>query len=249
MAEFKDFFSSRAALYSQYRPQYPRPLFDWVASLVERHRLVWDCATGNGQAATSLAAYFDNVVATDASEKQIEAAAQHPGVDYRVATAYDSGLDDRSVDLVTVAQAIHWFNRDAFYQEAKRVLHAGGAVAIWGYGDPVMESDDLEAIVHTYNRVTIEEFWHPERQIILDGLRTIEFPFREVQAPEMTLECHWTLPEFAGYLRTWSATSAYAKNIGGDPVQPVEEALAAHWGPVEKRRLVRWPLHIRAGHV
>src|SRR5215204_4418200 len=111
MAQFKDLFSARAALYSKYRPQYPRPLFDWVTSLVEQHRLAWDCGTGNGQAATSLAAYFDNVVATDASESQIAEAAQHPGVEYRVATAYESGLAARSVDLVTVAQAIHWFNR------------------------------------------------------------------------------------------------------------------------------------------
>lgn len=248
MAKFNDRFSTRADLYSRYRPHYPQPLFDWVASLVDRHRLAWDCGTGNGQAATTLAAYFDNVVATDASEEQIAEAAQHPGVEYRVATAYESGLADRSVDVVTVAQAIHWFGRDAFYEETKRVLHPGGAIAIWVYGDPVMESDDLEAIVHRYNRGTIEEFWRPERQIILDGLRTIEFPFREVEAPVMMLECHWTLAEFAGYLRTWSATTAYAAHLKEDPVAPVEAELRELWGPPEKRRLIEWPLHIRAGH-
>lgn len=248
MTQFKDHFSARAAIYSQFRPQYPQPLFDWLGSLVERHRLAWDCGTGNGQAATSLAAYFDNVVATDASEKQIAQAAQHPGVEYRVATAYESGLAVRSVDLVTVAQAIHWFDRDAFYQEAKRVMHARGALAIWGYGDPMMESDELGAIVHQYNRGTIEEFWRPERQILLDGLRTIDFPFREVEAPEMTLECHWTLAELTGYLRTWSATAAYADHIGTDPVEPVEAALAAHWGSPDERRRIQWPLHTRAGY-
>ncbi|MEO8576976.1 MAG: class I SAM-dependent methyltransferase [Gemmatimonadales bacterium] len=248
MSGFKDLFSGHAALYSQYRPQYPAQLFEWVSGLVQRHSLVWDCATGNGQAATGLAAHFDNVVATDASDKQIAAAAQHPGVDYRVATAHESGLADHSADLVTVAQAIHWFELDAFYAEVKRVLHTGGVLAIWGYGDPVIDSVRLDRIVHDYNRGTIEDYWMPERQIILDGYTTIPFPFREVEPPSMTLQCRWTLAELAGYMRTWSATANYAAKHGGDPVAPVEAALAEHWGPVECRRLIQWPLHIRAGY-
>ena len=246
--EFKDLFSGRAALYSQYRPQYPPQLFEWLAGLVPRHRLVWDCATGSGQAAAGLASHFDNVVATDASEKQISAAAQHPGIEYRVATAYESGLADHSVDLVTVAQAIHWFDFDAFYAEVKRVLHSGGALVIWGYGDPVIDSVRLDRIVHDYNRGTIEDYWMPERQIILDGYTTIPFPFREIATPVMTLQCRWTLPELAGYMRTWSATANYAAKHGGDPVAPVEASLAEHWGPADKRHLIQWPLHIRAGY-
>ncbi|HEX2722984.1 MAG TPA: class I SAM-dependent methyltransferase [Gemmatimonadaceae bacterium] len=249
MSEFRDLFSRRAGLYSKYRPRYPLPLFEWVAGLVERHRLAWDCATGNGQAATGLAAHFDNVIATDASEKQIAAAVQHPGVSYRIATAYDSGIDDRAVDLVTVAQALHWLNAEMFYSEAKRVLHAGGAIAIWGYGDPLLDSERLDTIVRDYNRGTIENYWMPERAMLLDGYGNIPFPFREVPAPTMTLECSWTLDQLAGYMRTWSATANYAAAHGGDPVAAVEAALGEHWGPPDTRRLVRWPLHIRAGYV
>ena len=245
--EFKDHFSSRAALYSQYRPHYPDALFEWLAAIAPRHSLAWDCATGNGQAAVGLASRFKKVVATDASEKQIALAEPHPSIEYRIANASFSGLPDACADLVTVAQAIHWFDHDSFYMEATRVLAPGGAIAIWGYGDPVIDDERLARIVHDYNRVTIESYWRPERDLILAGLRTIPFPFIEIATPSMNLECRWTLEELAGYMRTWSATSAYAAAHGGDPVGPVEAALAEHWGDAKKRHLVRWPLFLRAG--
>ena len=244
---FKDHFSGRAALYSKYRPHYPESLFTWVALLVPRHDVAWDCATGNGQAAVSLAKVFAKVIATDASEKQISLAEPHPSIEYRVATASDSGIAGQSVDLVTVAQAIHWFDHDGFYREVKRVLKPDGAIAIWGYGDPVVDDPALDEIVHAYNRGTIEEYWRPERDLILAGLRTIPFPFREVEAPTMHLECSWTLSELAGYLRTWSATAAYAAVVGGDPVAAVEARLALTWG--DSKHTVRWPLYFRVGYL
>lgn len=243
---FKDHFSGRAALYSRYRPHYPESLFTWVASLVSRHDVAWDCATGNGQAAVSLAKIFAKVIATDASEKQISLAEPHPSIEYRVATASESGIGDQSVDLVTVAQAIHWFDHGSFYREVKRVLKPDGAIAIWCYGDPVIDDPALDAIVNAYNRGTIEAYWRPERGLILAGLRTIPFPFREVEAPSMHLECNWTLNELAGYLRTWSATAAYAEVVGGDPVADVEARLAPIWG--DAKHVVRWPLHFRVGY-
>jgi SAM-dependent methyltransferase len=243
--KFHDHFSDRAVLYSQFRPTYPDALFDWLSGLVTRHELAWDCATGSGQAAVGLAQRFDRVIATDASEKQIAMAQPSDAIDYRVATASDSGIDSSSVDMVTVAQAIHWLDRDEFYSEAGRVMRADGAIAIWCYGDPVIDDPALNAIVHEYNRGTIERYWRPERRIILEGLRTISFPFREVSAPHFVLEQGWTLVELAGYLRTWSATSAYAAVHGGDPVAPVEEKLSAKWGT--GRRTIRWPLYVRCG--
>jgi SAM-dependent methyltransferase len=186
------------------------------------------------------------VIATDASEKQIEMAEQHPSIEYRVSTAYESGLSDSSVDAVTVAQAIHWFDHDLFYAEARRVLRPRGVVVVWGYGDPVIDDPRLDRIVHDYNRGTIETYWRPERNLILDGLRTISFPFREIASPSLTMEREWTLGELAGYMRTWSATAAYAEKHGGDPVAPVEDALAQHWGA--GKHAVKWPLYLRAGY-
>ena len=247
--EFKDHFSARAVLYSQYRPRYPEELFSWIRGLSHRHGLVWDCATGSGQAAVGLANVFDRVIATDASEKQISMADRHPAIEYRVATAYDSGLEDSSVDAVTVAQAIHWLDRDRFYWEARRVLRAGGLVAVWGYGDPVFDDARVDRIVHDYNRGTIESYWKPERDIILSGLRTIPFPFAEVDAPPFTMERSWTLAELAGYMRTWSATAAFVEANGVDPVVEVERSLAEHWGEPGTVQRISWPLHVRAGHL
>ena len=247
--EFKDHFSARAVLYSQYRPRYPDELFTWIRGLCRRHELVWDCATGSGQAAVGLAKVFDRVIATDASEKQISMADPHPSIEYRVATAYDSGLEDSSLDAVTVAQAIHWFDYDRFYSEARRVLRPSGLVAVWGYGDPVIDDVRLDRIVHDYNRGTIESYWRPERDIILSGLRTIPFPFAEVDAPSFTMERAWTLAELAGYMRTWSATAAFVEAHGIDPIIEVERSLAEYWGEAGSIHRIRWPLHVRAGYL
>jgi Methylase involved in ubiquinone/menaquinone biosynthesis len=245
---FKDLFSERAKLYSKYRPEYPAELFEWVSGLVPSHKAVWDCATGSGQAAKGLARYFDRVIATDASAEQIAQAESNSKIEYRVANASHSGLATHSVDMVTVAQALHWFDLDTFYPEATRVVRPGGAVVVWGYGDPILDSAPLGKILHEYNRGTIEEFWMPERQIILDGLRTVPFPFREIETPTMYLEHQWNLPDLIGYVRTWSATANYIKQMKTDPIPEVESALAEHWGGNERRRLIRWPLHIRAGY-
>lgn len=245
--DFKDHFSARAQLYSQFRPTYPRELFDWIGGVAHRHALAWDCATGSGQAAVDLAQIFDRVIATDASEKQIGMAEPHPSIEFRVANAYDSGLAAASIDAVTVAQAIHWLDHERFYAEARRVLRSDGVIVVWGYGDPVIDDVRLNRIVHDYNRGTIEQYWRPERNIILAGLQTIPFPFREIAAPAFTMERTWTLAELAGYMRTWSATAAYAEKHGGDPVASVEAELSQHWG--SGAHLVRWPLYVRAGYL
>ena len=136
---FEDLFSKQAEEYAQYRPRYPDALFEYLASVAPGHALAWDCATGNGQAALSLAPYFERVVGTDASESQIANAQPHEKITYRVARAEQTDFEDHSVDLITVAQAIHWFDLDAFYAEAKRVLRPGGVLAAWTYYESEIE--------------------------------------------------------------------------------------------------------------
>lgn len=246
---FRDLFSERARIYAQFRPEYPGELFEWLRGLVDRHDAVWDCATGSGQAARALARIFSRVVATDASAEQIGQAVPEGGIEYRVANASASGLPNQSVNMVTVAQALHWIDLDTFYAEVRRILTPDGALVIWGYGDPIMETEPLEQIVNAYNRGTIEEYWMPERMVLLERYANVAFPFREIEAPALTLERQWTLPELVGYLRTWSGTANYIKKTGTDPIPAVEAELAEHWGGKENRRLVRWPLHIRAGYL
>jgi SAM-dependent methyltransferase len=217
--------------------------------LTREHRVALDCGTGNGQAAVGLADHFDRVIATDPSDEQIRRATAHERIEYRVARAESSGLPDASVDLVTAAQALHWLDAPAFFGEAKRVLADGGAIAVWGYGDPLLDSDALDRTLHAFNHGTLERYWFPERQLLLNGYRTIPFPFNEVTLPAMQMEMRWTLAELAGYLRTWSSTARYAAEHGSDPVIEIEKSLLRDWGDTEKPRLVRWPLHLRAGKI
>ena len=168
---------------------------------------------------------------------------------YVCAPAEETGARDRSIDMVTAAQALHWFDADAFFAEARRVLVPRGVMAVWGYGDPVLDEPALQSIVHAFNRGTLETYWRPERSLLLDGYRTINFPFEEIVAPAFALENHWTLPQLAGLMRTWSATSRFVERHGRDPVAEVEAALRREWGDPDTRQVVRWPLYLRVGRV
>jgi len=246
---FTDHFSKRAALYAAYRPHYPTALFDFVAALTPHHHVALDCGTGNGQAAVGLADHFDRVIAIDASSEQIRNAVSHPKIELRVARADATRLDEHSVNLVTAAQALHWFDRHLFFSEARRVLSEDGAIAVWGYGDPVLDLPKLDATLHHFNRGTLEPYWPAERQILLAGYRDVDFPFIEVPTPHLELTTRWNLWQLAGYLRTWSATERYVNAHDIDPVNEVERSLAVEWGDPQASREIRWPLYIRAGRL
>ena len=251
---FADHFSASAAGYAAFRPTYPPALFAWLASLLPgdaRRARAWDCATGSGQAARGLAAHVAHVVGTDASVAQLAHAAPHPRVSYAAATAERSALAAGCVQLVTVAQALHWFDAAAFHAEARRVLAPGGVVAAWSYGDLTLDDPALDAVVHALAHGTLAGHWPPERRLVDEGYRTIPFPHREVAAPAFALEHRWTLPQLAGYLRSWSAVARWqAAHGGADPVADAERALAAGWGDGgAAARPVRWPLALRVGYV
>ena len=247
-ASFKDYFSEAAASYATFRPRYPAALFDFVATLPIRRGTVWDCATGNGQAAIPLAEHFDRVIATDASADQIAHAERHSRVSYRVALADASGLDASSVDLVTVAQALHWFPLDRFFDEVRRVLVPDGVLAVWCYTRPLLPGA-LGVIVDRFYYGECGPHWSPERDLVDQGYRSIAMPFDDVPSPSFSIDAPLTLAEFAGYLRTWSAARRLAAAVGYDPVVAVESELRGHWGGTEERQLIQWPIHVRAGRV
>jgi SAM-dependent methyltransferase len=248
-AMFKDHFSAQAAAYATYRPAYPPALFEALAGLAPARRLAWDCGTGSGQAAVALAEWFDHVVATDASAGQIAHATPHARVAYRVARAEASGLAAATADLVTVAQALHWFDTGAFFAEAQRVLVPGGVIAAWTYGDAELDTPALADAYRQFSDEVVGAYWPPERRLVHDGYRSIPFPFEELDGPPFTLEQQWTLDDLAGYVRTWSAVARYRAAHGGDPVGALVQRLAPHGcGPPDSlRRAVRWPFVLRLG--
>lgn len=243
---FRDHFSAAAASYAAFRPDYPRALFETLAELAPARDIAWDCATGSGQAALGLARCFDRVIATDASAAQIANAMPHPRVSYAVAAAEASGLPDESMPLITVAQALHWLDRDAFWREARRVLRPGGVIAAWCYGtldvDPALDP----MLQHFYSS-TVGPFWPAERRLVERSYRDVEMPFEEVTLPPMHIERDFTLRELGGYLGTWSAVLRYREAIGRDPVEPLVRELAPHWGAADRPRRVRWKLGLRVG--
>jgi SAM-dependent methyltransferase len=246
-SRFADHFSGIAARYADFRPTYPPALFAWLAALAPGHGLAWDCAAGSGQASLGLAAHFDRVVATDASAQQIAAARPHARIDYRVAPAESSGLAAASADLITVAQALHWFDLDRFYAEARRVLQPDGVIAVWTYGVLLLDDPRLDARVQAFYRDTVGPYWPPERHHVETGYRALPFPFPEITPPPLEMETRWTLPQLLGYLGSWSATARYAAARGSDPVAALAAELAPLWGEAEQARAMAWPLSLRVG--
>jgi SAM-dependent methyltransferase len=243
---FKDHFSANAASYARYRPDYPPELFAYLAGLAPSHRRAWDCATGNGQAALGLAEHFTEVVATDASSKQLAEAAPHARVTYRAAPAEDSGLPEACFDLVTAAQAAHWFDRPRFWREARRVLVPDGIVAVWCY-ELFRSTPEIDRVIDRLYHDVVGPHWPPERRLTEDGFRSLDFPFPEIPPPEFQMEKRWTLAELQGYLTTWSAARRYREARGGDPVDEVREDLARAWGPPEEARSICWEIGMRVG--
>ncbi|HVR97425.1 MAG TPA: class I SAM-dependent methyltransferase [Thermoanaerobaculia bacterium] len=242
---FKDHFSGVASDYASYRPNEAPGLFEWVASLPERRDIVWDCGTGSGQAAIGLADYFARVIATDASPQQLAHVTPHSRVEYRVAAAERSGLADASVDLVTAAQAFHWFDFDGFFAEARRVVAPGGAVVVWTY-NLARVTPEIDRILDHLSKEVVGAYWPPERRWVDEEYQTIPFPFPEVETPQLAYVADWDLERLLSYIRTWSAWQRYLKATGEDPIDQVRDNFAAAWGEPAATRRLRWPVFLRA---
>lgn len=243
---FSDHFSGGAADYARYRPRYPEGLFEWLAGLAAAHRRAWDVGTGSGQAAVVLARWFDEVIATDASPRQLAHALPHPRVLYRVAVAGQSGLAPSSVDLVTIAQALHWFDLPAFWREVREALAPNGVVAAISY-ERLQVTPEVDAVVERLYADVLGPWWPPERRLVEERYRTVPFPFREIEPPPFAMSASWSLDDLTGYLATWSAARRYRESTGEDPVALVRPALAQAWGDAGVSRPVRWPIILRVG--
>ncbi|MEX0646804.1 MAG: class I SAM-dependent methyltransferase [Balneolaceae bacterium] len=245
MKEAKDRFSKQSDAYKTFRPAYPPELFEILFDLFGSRNECWDCATGNGQAAVELSNYFRHVYATDISRNQIQNAEARENITYSIARAEESGFSDDKFDLITVAQAIHWFDLDAFGREVRRVSKNGGVLAVWGYG--LLKIDpDIDPIIDDFYRKKIGPYWDGERKHIDSAYQTIEYNFTEITPDyDLSINEYWSLNRLEGYLSSWSSVQNYIQqNPSENPVDVIIEKVREHWSD-DTVKEVRFPVFLR----
>lgn len=242
----KDNFSEQSNLYKAFRPTYPPELYDFVLDLVHEKSCAWDCGTGNGQVALELAGHFKKVHATDISKQQLEQAPSHPNIVYSIQRAEEPAFPDDSFNLITVAQAIHWFQFDKFYEEVNRTIRPDGIFSVIGYG-LIQTFPEADQILSRFYHDIIGPYWDPERKFIDENYQTIPFPFREINSPKFTSIFEWNFEQIIGYLSTWSAVKHYENKNGHSPLNLIYNDLKKCWN--DKIRAVEFPVFTRTTQV
>ncbi|MDX1694822.1 MAG: class I SAM-dependent methyltransferase [Ketobacteraceae bacterium] len=245
MPNFKDHFSSGSDDYRKFRPRYPESLYKWLHTKVARPNTVWECGAGSGQATEHLAKHFDHIIATEPSEAQLASAPPIDNVTYKASAAETFEHEPGSIDMVVVAQAIHWFDQARFFEKVDQLLKPGGLLAVWGY--QLMEANEaLDPLLKAFHDDFVGPYWPQERSLLNNGYATIRFPYPALEAPGFVMTDEWDLGHLLGYLNTWSATRAFEKDKGHNPVDLWRDKLTAAWGDKPKQR-VSWPLVLYVG--
>ncbi len=240
----KNYFSGIAQQYHHNRPEYPAEIFQYLSMLCDDRQSAWDVATGTGQAATHLVQQFNQVIATDNSQEQIAHAKKLGNIDYRHENAESSSLADSSVDLITVAQALHWLDFDAFMAEAKRVLKPGGVFAAWCYSLVHINPEVDKTIDHLYSEI-LKSYWSKRHQWLDQAYDNFDFPYPLINSPDIKMESTWTYQQFVAYLRTWSAVQKYLQQEAIDPIQQILQPLEFAWCDTGHMKKCQWPLHFK----
>lgn len=241
-------FAPQAVDCARYRPSYQREIYELLASHAPARDIAWDCGTGSGQAAISLSKYFARVIATDSSKEQLANSRPHERVEYRLATAENSGLPDASIDLVTAANAAHWFDRDIFYKEARRILKPQGVIAVWRFDFHKAGIPGIDEQIYRLSEEILDEFWAPNvKRVRGHNYDDVAFPFEEIAIPEWTHSVEWSLDELLGYFNSWSSTQFYIKERGENPIDLIRAKITKHWGAPEQKRVLTSPIWGRIG--
>jgi SAM-dependent methyltransferase len=244
----KDLFSEQSKIYAQFRPAYPKELFEYVFQFVEERKTAWDCATGNGQAATVLASFFEKVQATDISEAQISNAVKKPNIEYHVCSAEVTPFANNSFDLITVAQAYHWLNWKKFHDEATRVGKQNAVVAIWTYNLLVSDDENVNNIIKHFYRDITGAYWDYERRFVDDGYATVDFEFEQLPAKNFRSVVTWTKDQLKGFFQSWSAVQKYIKLNQQNPIKLIEKDIDDVWNDKEQKE-IRFPIFLRIGRI
>lgn len=248
MNSTKNWFDQGGQNYARFRPEYPAELATLLASTVQEHQQAVDVGCGNGQLTQLLATHFDAVIGLDPSADQIANSTAHDRIQYQCAPAEKLPVADHSVNLITAAQAAHWFHLPSFYQEARRIAKPNSVIALISYGVLSLEPDLDQRFQHFYWD-EIGPYWPAERKLVDSGYATLDFPFEEIAAPALEISVQWDLAEFLGYLFTWSAVR-HAKEAGSEEVIfQFATDIAVAWGEETHRRRISWPINMRIGRL
>lgn len=242
----KDLFSGHAKDYAAFRPVYPKALYDFIYQFVERFDNAWDCGTGNGQVATVLANTFVNVHASDLSARQLANATLAPNIHYHHSGVEHTTFGDNTFDLITIGQAIHWFDRALFYKEVNRVGKNKAIIAAFGY-NPVRFSQPFDEALNRFYFDVIYPYWDAERKVVEDQYRTISFPFEEIETPVFKIELDWSIRDLHGYITTWSAVQNFIKKKGFNPVDEFVKEVKPLW--TKDKESVYFPVFLRLGRI
>ena len=242
----KDLFSKQAEDYAKYRPVYPKGLFEYILQFVTEKNTAWDCATGNGQAAFALAQYFKKVIATDISEKQLSLAKPHPNIKYQIAAAEQTNFPDNSFDLITVAQAYHWFKFDAFENEVKRVAKKDAVIAVWGYNLFSTNNAAINAVIKKFYTEIVGAYWDAERKYIDNCFSSVPFNFTPLPTKDFFINTEWSKDDVVGYLNSWSAVQHFIDDRKYNPVDDIISDLDLLWKDIKH---VSFPVFLKLGRI
>ncbi len=243
----KDYFSSNAKEYLKYRPSYPKELFDFIFSHVFKKQNAWDCGTGNGQVAFELSKVFENVYATDISSNQLQEAIKAKNIFYLLEPAEKTKFENHFFDFITAAQAVHWFNFDAFYSEVKRTARKNAIICLIGYG-LLRSTPTIDKIIDNFYYNIVYDYWDQERRYIEEEYRTIPFPFEEIPSPKFINQQQWDIEHLLGYISTWSSVKKFIQKNGYNPIYAIKDELYKVWG-INQKKNIYFPIFIRLGRV
>jgi ubiquinone/menaquinone biosynthesis C-methylase UbiE len=243
----KDYFSNHSKLYAAFRPTYPDELYNFIFRHLNVRDTAWDCGTGNGQVAQYLANHFSTVYATDISAQQLAHAFKAPNIIYSVSPAEHTSFNANQFDLITVGQALHWFQFDAFFSEVRRTGKQGGLLAVWGYGILAV-SPEIDPLFLKFYHETVGTYWDYARKLVENGYESVPFPFESIKCPEFKLIVNWDLEQFGGYLESWSATQKFIQQRQYNPVPGFLDSIKMHWATGETRE-VTFPLFLKLGKI
>jgi SAM-dependent methyltransferase len=244
---FKDHFSKQSSAYKAHRPTYEPRFFKTIASFANNHNLAVDIGCGSGQSTIGLEPYFQKVVGADPSFNQLSNADLGGNTSYFVCAAESIAMADNTFDMLTVGQALHWFEHDNFYSEARRILKPDGAIVVWCYGLFTID-EGVDSVINYFYHDVVGPHWPSERRHVENAYNEIPFEFVNVKRLKIDMTARWDVHAVIGMLSTWSATQKYQDAKKENPIQLIERDLTNAWGNAGEKAIT-WPITILAGYL